>query len=46
MADEDEAMRGYAEFSTELESSNFVVVNGSVQHKPQPPSNRLKGYEL
>ena len=37
---------GYGEWSAELESENFVIVNGQLQHKPQPPSNRCMGFEL
>ena len=38
---------GYAEWSAELESENFIVRNGKVEHKPQPPSmGRIGGYEL
>ena len=45
MADDDFA--GYAEWSAELESENFIVRNGKVEHKPQPPSQgRLGGIEL
>jgi hypothetical protein len=48
MADED--FDGYAEWSAALESpasENFVVVNGRLQHKPEPPSRlRLGGFEL
>jgi hypothetical protein len=46
----DDGWQGYGEWSAALEqpaaSENFVVVNGSLQHKPQPPSNRCMGFEL
>ena len=47
MAEEAEAMQGYGEWSAELESENFIVRNGKVEHKPQPPSKgRIGGIEL
>ena len=45
MAAED--WQGYGQWSAELESENFIVRNGKVEHKPQPPSQgRIGGYEL
>ena len=42
-----EDWQGYGEWSAELESENFVIVSGQLQHKPQPPSQgRIGGYEL
>ena len=47
IADEGEAMQGYASFSSELESENFIVRNGRTYHKPEPPSmGRIGGIEL
>jgi hypothetical protein len=47
IAEEGEAMQGYASFSSELESENFIVRNGRVYHKPEPVSlGRIGGYEL
>jgi hypothetical protein len=38
---------GYGDWSAALESENFVVVNGKVSHKPEPPSlGRIGGFEL
>ena len=38
---------GYGEWSSELESENFVVRDGKVYHKPEPPSRgRIGGVEL
>ena len=38
---------GYGEWSDELESENFVVRNGKVSHKPEPPSmGRIGGIEI
>jgi trans-2-enoyl-CoA reductase len=47
----DEAMRlmaeddfaGYPEWSDELESENFVVRNGKLEHKPEPLSRGRRG---
>ena len=45
MAAED--WQGYGQWSAELESENFIVRNGKVEHQPQPPSQgRIGGYEL
>ena len=42
-----EDWQGYGDWSAELESENFVIVSGQLQHKPQPPSQgRIGGYEL
>jgi hypothetical protein len=42
-----EDWRGYGEWSAELESENFIVRNGKIEHKPQPPSQgRIGGIEL
>ena len=47
IAAESEGFAGYGEWSAELESENFIVRNGKVEHKPQPPSQgRIGGYEL
>jgi len=47
IAAESEGFEGYGEWSAELESENFIVRNGKVEHKPQPPSQgRIGGYEL
>jgi hypothetical protein len=51
IAEENEAMSGYAKWSTALEqpaaSENFEVVNGKLRHKPEPRSlGRINGYEL
>ena len=44
---EADAFTGYGEWSAELESENFVVVNGRLQHKPEPASRmRRGGFEL
>jgi hypothetical protein len=43
---ESDGFAGYGEWSAELESENFIVRNGKVEHKPQPPSNRCMGFEL
>ena len=54
-SEHDEVMRlmaaddfaGYGEWSAELESENFIVRNGKIEHKPQPPSQgRIGGIEL
>ena len=38
---------GYSEWSSQLESENFVVRNGRVYHKPEPKSQgRMGGIEL
>ena len=38
---------GYPEWSSRLESENFVVRNGRVYHKPEPKSQgRMGGIEL
>ena len=38
---------GYGEWSSELESENFVVRDGKVYHKPEPKSQgRIGGIEL
>ena len=38
---------GYGEWSSELESENFVVRDGKVYHKPEPKSQgRVGGIEL
>ena len=47
MAEDAEGFEGYGEWSSELESENFVVVNGCLQHKPEPASRmRRGGFEL
>ena len=47
IAEEHEAMQAYGEYSAKLESENFIVRNGKVYHKPQPPSlGRLGGIEI
>jgi hypothetical protein len=47
MAEDAEGWPGYGEWSAELESENFVVRDGKVEHKPQPPSQgRIGGFEL
>ena len=50
IAAESEGWQGYGEWSAALEtpaSENFVVVNGKLQHKPEPKSlGRLNGFEL
>ena len=46
IAAESDGWQGYGEWSAELESENFVIVNDQLQHKPQPPSNRCMGIEL
>ncbi|MFL6276702.1 MAG: hypothetical protein ACJ74G_16055 [Blastocatellia bacterium] len=47
IAEESEAMSGYGEWSAALESENFIVRNGKVYHKAQPPSQgRIGGIEL
>ena len=47
LAAESEGFAGYGEWSAALESENFIVRNGKVEHKPQPPSQgRIGGYEL
>ena len=50
IAAEREGFEGYGEWSAALddsaESENFVVVNGRLQHKPEPPSRRLGGFEI
>jgi hypothetical protein len=44
---EESDWQGYEDFSQELESENFIVRNGKVYHKPQPPSQgRIGGIEL
>jgi hypothetical protein len=54
-SEHDEVMRlmaaddfaGYGEWSSQLESENFVVRNGRVYHKPEPKSQgRMGGIEL
>jgi hypothetical protein len=38
---------GVEQTGTDAESENFVVVNGKVCHKPEPPSiGRINGFEL
>ncbi|HKQ04831.1 MAG TPA: hypothetical protein VJ464_06845 [Blastocatellia bacterium] len=38
---------GYGKWSDELESENFVVRDGKVSHKPEPPSRgRVGGIEI
>lgn len=47
IADEATGFEGYAKFSSELESENFIVRNGKVFHKTQPQSQgRIGGIEL
>ena len=51
IAAESEGFEGYGEWSAALddsaESANFVVVNGTLRHKPEPPSRlRRGGFEL
>jgi hypothetical protein len=52
IASEQDGWQGYGEWSATLEappaaSENFVVVNGKLQHKPEPKSlGRLNGFEL
>jgi hypothetical protein len=51
MASDNDGWQDYGEWSAALdqhdESENFVVVNGKVSHKPEPPSlGRVNGYEL
>jgi hypothetical protein len=47
MAAESEGFAGYGEWSAALESENFVVRNGKLYHKPEPPSQgRIGGYEI
>ena len=51
LAEENEAMSGYGEWSAALEqpaaSENFEVVNGRLRHKPEPRSiGRIGGFEL
>ena len=47
LAAESEGFAGYGEWSAALESENFVVRNGKVSHKPEPPSlGRIGGFEL
>jgi hypothetical protein len=47
IAAESEGFAGYGEWSAALESENFVVRNGKVYHKPEPPSlGRIGGFEL
>ena len=47
IAAESEGFAGYGDWSAELESENFIVRNGKLYHKPEPPSQgRMGGYEL
>ena len=47
IAAESEGFAGYGDWSAELESENFIVRNGKLEHKPQPPSmGRIGGFEL
>ena len=47
IAAESDGWQGYGEWSAELESENFIVRNGKVEYKPQPPSlGRIGGFEL
>jgi hypothetical protein len=50
MAEENEAMAGYGEWSAALDSpasENFVVVGSTLRHKPEPRSiGRIGGFEL
>ena len=47
IAAESEGFAGYGEWSATLESENFIVRDGKVYHKPEPPSQgRIGGYEL
>ena len=51
IAAESGGFAGYGEWSASLdnnaESENFVVRDGKVYHKPEPPSiGRVNGYEL
>ena len=47
IAAESDGFAGYSEWSVELESENFIVRNGKIEHKPQPPSQgRIGGIEL
>jgi hypothetical protein len=49
IAAESDGFAGYGEWSAAMdaESENFVVENGKVRHKPEPPSiGRIGGYEL
>ena len=44
---EESDWQGYEDFSQELESENFIVRNGKLYHKAQPPSQvRIGGIEL
>jgi hypothetical protein len=44
---EENDWQGYEAFSQELESENFIVRNGKLYHKPEPPSlGRIGGFEL
>ena len=44
---EESDWQGYEAFSQELESENFIVRNGKLYHKPEPPSQgRIGGYEI
>ena len=50
IAEESEAMAGYAEWSAALDapaSEDFEVVDGPLRHKPEPKSlGRIGGFEL
>jgi hypothetical protein len=51
LAAESEGFAGYGEWSAQIDRQpsieNFVIVNGKVQHKPEPRSlGRIGGYEL
>jgi hypothetical protein len=49
IAAESEGFAGYGEWSAAMdaESENFVVRDGKVYHKPEPPSlGRIGGFEL
>jgi hypothetical protein len=47
IAAESEGMEVYGDWSAKLESENFVIRDGKVYHKPEPPSRgRIGGIEL
>jgi hypothetical protein len=51
IAEESNGWQSYGEWSAEIDRQpsieNFVIVNGKVQHKPEPRSlGRIGGYEL
>jgi hypothetical protein len=49
-ATEQDDFTGYREWSGALddsaESENFVIVNGQLRHKPEPPSRKVGGFEV